>query len=119
MVKICDYALILDEPANDDDCGGALAQARRVAKPTPGQWAYLRRGLTQPGGKLPLFDEQGQRYPQRTIQSCIDQGWAEPWFNNPIKPDWTVCRLTKRGAALIQTPDAEPRPVAPAKPRTA
>ena len=116
MVKICDYALILDEPANDHDCTGAIAASRPAVKPTPAQWAYLRRGLTQPGGKLPLFDEHGQRYAARTIQSCIDQGWAEPWFANPIKPDWTVCRLTKRGAALVQNAAAKPQL---AKPRTA
>lgn len=102
MVRICDYALILDEPANDDLCDPAVALRSGAPRPTPGQWSYLQRGLTQPGGKLPLFDENGQRYPARTIQSCIDRGWAEPWFANPVKPDWTVCRLSKRGAAMIQ-----------------
>lgn len=116
MVRISTYALILDEPANDDDCDGVSAAHKRGVKPTPGQWAYLRRGLTQPGGKLPLFDENGQRYAPRTIQSCIDQGWAEPWFANPIKPDWTVCRLTRRGAALVQRESAKPQL---AKPRSA
>jgi hypothetical protein len=73
------------------------------ARPTPAQKAWLTRGLGQPGGKLPLFDEQGQHYPQRTIRSCISQGWAEPWFDNPLKPDWMVCRLTEagRGAARL------------------
>ncbi len=70
---------------------------RRRHRPTPAQQAWLRRGLDQPGGKLPLFDEQGQRYSAQTIRSCIEQGWAEPWFDNPIKPDWLVCRLTAAG----------------------
>lgn len=116
MVRICNYALISDEPANDDLCSPSAALRAGAPRPTPGQWAYLQRGLTQPGGKLPLFDENGQRYSARTVQSCIDQGWAEPWFANPIKPDWTVCRLSKRGAALIQTPGAKPLT---AKPRSA
>lgn len=61
----------------------------------------MRRGLDEPGGKLPLFDRNGQRYARRTIQSCIDQGWATPWFNNPIKPDWLICRLTEAGEAAL------------------
>jgi hypothetical protein len=28
-------------------------------------------------------------------------GWAEPWFSNPIKPDWLVCRLTEAGRAAV------------------
>lgn len=76
-------------------------RARARARPTPAQKAWLRRGLDQPGGKLPLFDEEGQHYLQRTIRSCIDQGWAEPWFHNPLKPDWTVCRLTDAGRRRV------------------
>jgi len=75
----------------------ALENRRRRARPTVTQLAWLRRGLDQAGGKLPLFDQFGQRYDSRTIRSCIDQGWAEPWFDNPIKPDWQVCRLTEAG----------------------
>ncbi|MBO6838643.1 MAG: hypothetical protein JJ878_18845 [Alphaproteobacteria bacterium] len=64
----------------------------------------MRRGLRQPGGKLPLFDNEGQRISDRTVRSCIEQGWAEPWFNNPLKPDWLVCKLTESGRDLA-TPD--------------
>jgi hypothetical protein len=73
-------------------------------EPTQAQRVWLRRGLNQPGGKLPLFDYSGQRVDQRTIRSCIDQGWAEPWFDNPTKPDWLVCRLTDKGRALFTEP---------------
>lgn len=72
----------------------------RQTKPTKMQIAYLRRGLNQPGGKLPLFDSAGQRVKDRIVQRCLDEGWAEPWFSNPIKPDWLVCKLTARGKAL-------------------
>lgn len=75
----------------------------RRGRPTAAQRAYLRRGLDQPGWKLPLFDEEGQRYSTRTIRSCIAQGWAEAWFRNPMKPDWTVCRLTEAGYALVRS----------------
>lgn len=70
-------------------------------RPTDAQLRYLRRGLRQAGGKLPLFDEHGQQISVHTIQSCISAGWAEPWFENPIKPDWLVCKLTPSGRALF------------------
>ena len=70
-------------------------------KPTEAQRRYLARGMSQPGGKLPLFDEQGQEYDARTIRACIKAGWAEPWFANPLKPDWLVCKLTEAGRAAL------------------
>lgn len=72
-----------------------------ACRPTPAQRAYLSRGLDQPGGKLPLFDSDGQRYDPRIIRACIDHGWATPWFANPMKPDWLVCRLTDAGRAVL------------------
>jgi len=69
--------------------------------PTKAQRKWLERGLSQPGGKLPIFDEQGQRISDRTVKSCIEKGWAKPWFNNPIKPDWNVCKLTEAGRLAI------------------
>lgn len=73
--------------------------------PTAAQLRYLSRGLTQPGGKLPLFDEEGQAVPTDVVQACIARGLASPWFRNPIKPDWLVCRLTDRGRDLINVTD--------------
>ena len=73
------------------------------AGPTAAQLAWLKRGLAQPGGKLPLFDDSGQRVNTRTIKSCISQGWAEPWFANPIKPDWLVCKLTDEGRRISKS----------------
>ena len=70
--------------------------------PTEPQREWLRRGLTQAGGKLPLFWPDGRRIDTRTVRSCIEQGWAEPWFANPLKPDWLVCRLTDTGRALFR-----------------
>lgn len=69
--------------------------------PTPVQLAWLQRGLREPGGKLPLFDEDGKRVDARTIKACIDQGWAQPWFANPLKPDWLICRLTEAGRSAL------------------
>lgn len=74
----------------------------RGTRPTAAQRAWLRRGLEQAGGKLPLFDGNGKRIGERTVRACIEHGWAEPWFNNPIKPDWLVCKLTEAGRRLVE-----------------
>ncbi len=65
------------------------------------QRRYLSLGVGQPGGKLPLFDRQGREIDRKTVESCIDHGWAEPWFTNPTKPDWLVCKLTSAGYAVL------------------
>jgi hypothetical protein len=72
------------------------------AAPTAVQLFWLRRGLDQAGGKLPLFDLEGKRIDPRTIRRCLEAGWAEPWFANPIKPDWLVCKLTDEGRAVAR-----------------
>jgi hypothetical protein len=87
-------AAVLEKP------GKGLGRNRH-ARPTPAQMVWLRRGLEEPGGKLPLFDNEGQRYNPRTIQSCLEHGWAEPWIGNPTKPDWLVCKLTKAGRNAV------------------
>ncbi len=69
--------------------------------PTPTQRRWLARGLGQPGGKLPLFDEHGQKVSERTVRSCIHSGWAEPWFSNPLKPDWLICKITSAGIDAV------------------
>ena len=72
--------------------------------PTLLEILYLRRGLTQPGGKLPLFDLDGQDVDAALVRRCMARGWAEPWFNNPLKPDWLVCKLTDTGRQLATVP---------------
>jgi hypothetical protein len=67
------------------------------ASATPAQRTWLRRGLNQPGGKLPLFDREGRQINPRIVRACLKHGWAEPWFSNPLKPDWLVCKLTETG----------------------
>jgi hypothetical protein len=71
------------------------------AKPNPAQRRYLVRGLDQAGGKLPLFDEDGQHIHPALVRACIAHGWAEPWFGNPLKPDWLVCKLTEKGRRAL------------------
>jgi hypothetical protein len=93
---------ILPLASNDD---GAPESGRPVAspskiRPSKAQRAWLRRGLGQPGGKLPLFDQQGQSVSPRVVKACLDKGWAEPWFSNPLKPDWLICKLTESGRGI-------------------
>jgi hypothetical protein len=70
--------------------------------PTMGQHLYLRRGLSQAGGKLPLFDLDGQVVAEDIVRRCLAEGWAEPWFQNPLKPDWLVCKLTAAGRRVAE-----------------
>lgn len=70
-------------------------------RPIETQRRYLERGLEQPGGKLPLFDRDGRAVSRQTVESCIAHGWATPWFANPTKPDWLVCKLTPAGYAVL------------------
>lgn len=72
-----------------------------TARPTPAQRVWLSRGLEQPGGKLPLFDRDGRRVSTQMVRACLESGWAEPWFANPMKPDWLVCKLTASGRAAL------------------
>ncbi len=81
---------------------GRPALHTNMARPSKSQKAWLVRGLDQPGGKLPLFDSEGKKISSRTVKSCIQQGWAVPWFENPIKPDWLVCKLTQSGRTILQ-----------------
>jgi hypothetical protein len=74
-------------------------------RPSSAQLRYLRLGMDAPGGKLPLFDGQGQEISPKTIRACIERGWSQPWFTNPLKPDWLVCRLTPAGRELVQRLD--------------
>ena len=88
---------------------GEGAARKAGAAPNAAQLAYLRAGLDQPGGKLPLFDAAGAAIPAALIRACIAKGWAERWFHNPMAPDWLVCRLTPRGAKAAREAVAQRR----------
>ena len=76
------------------------AVPRLKPQPTAEERRFLQLGLSQPGRKLPLFDQHGQPVRAELIRACIARGWAERWFSNPLAPEWLVCRLTDRGAAV-------------------
>ena len=81
--------------------GKPSARKKGIGGPSPQQSKWLAHGLDQAGGKLPLFDDVGQRFSERTVQSCIEKSWAKPWFDNPIKPDWLICKLTDSGRQVL------------------
>ncbi|ALK08753.1 hypothetical protein [Blastochloris viridis] len=86
-----------------------------AAQPSEAQRRYLARGLAEPGGKLPLFDDVGREVPLKTIEACVKHGWAERWTANPVKPDWVVCKLTPAGYRAL---GAEPPPPPSDRPGT-
>ncbi len=112
-------------PSKDADHGstrGSTDLSRDIAagvRPTEAQRRYLERGLTEPGGKLPLFDRDGREVPRKTVESCVAHGWAEPWVQNPIRPDWLVCRLTATGYRALgrEPPGGAPAPGGPERHR--
>lgn len=75
---------------------------RTITKPSPAQRRWLERGLTQPGGKLPLFDGDGRKVNLQVVKKCVECGWAEPWFANQMKPEWLVCKLTSAGRSMLE-----------------
>ncbi|KZL21377.1 hypothetical protein PsAD2_00668 [Pseudovibrio axinellae] len=75
--------------------------SKGIDRPSPTQLKWLRRGLNEAGGKLPLFDESGRQVPAATVRVCVAAGWAEPWFSNPLKPEWLVCKLTEKGREVL------------------
>src|SRR5437868_2606315 len=88
------------DKVSESDAGGGASRKGDI-RPSEAQRRYLARGLSQAGGKLPLFDRDGREVPKKTIESCVAHGWAEPWTHNPIRPDWLVCRLTEAGYRVL------------------
>lgn len=64
---------------------------------------WLRAGLSRPDGRLAMFDQFGEPVNKAMVRSAIAFGLVEPWFASPMRPQWTVCRLTPKGRqALIR-----------------
>jgi hypothetical protein len=100
-----DAAVFVDRETSRRAPAGPTVQALNDNEPaghapTLAELFYLRRGVSQPGGKLPLFDLDGQAVAAAIVRRCLERGWAEPWFNNPLKPGWLVCKLTPAGRRL-------------------
>ena len=96
---------VVDDKPGGNQAGikasGKAKEPGTVERPNPAQRRYLMRGLSQPGGKLPLFDEDGKPVHPALVKACVAHGWAEPWFDNPMKPDWLICKLTEKGRQAV------------------
>ena len=84
--------------------GADTQDSRPEVRLSSAQRKWLERGLTQPGGKLPLFDSDGRKVSPQVVKKCVEAGWAEPWFANQLKPDWLVCKLTAAGRSALSEP---------------
>ncbi|MEQ9042600.1 MAG: hypothetical protein RLO23_02140 [Alphaproteobacteria bacterium] len=69
---------------------------------TVAQRRWLECGLDGRDGKLPLFDRDGRAIHPQTIRRCVELGYAEPWFRDPLRTDFPVCKLTPRGRTLAE-----------------
>jgi len=67
---------------------------------------WLSGGLKREDGRLALFDLFGEPIDRGAVKKAIAQGYAEPWFASPMRPQWTVCRLTPKGRTALNRPSA-------------
>ncbi len=65
---------------------------------------WLRGGATRGDGRLALFDQFAEPIDKTLIKTAVASGYAEPWFASPMRPQWTVCRLTPKGRAFLERP---------------
>ena len=65
---------------------------------------WLRGGQARDDGRLALFDQFGEPIDRKVVKTAIASGFAEPWFANPMRPQWTVCRLTAKGHEFLSRP---------------
>ena len=63
---------------------------------------WLQGGAERDDGRLAIFDMFGEPVNKAVIKSAIGSGLAEPWFSSPMRPQWTVCRITAKGRASLK-----------------
>ena len=75
----------------------------RLKKPAPSlaQKKYLQKGMSNMSGKLPLFDPDGQRYCERTVEACVRAGWARPAYRNNALKGMAIMRITREGRRTV------------------
>ena len=74
-------------------------RAARILETEMRDW--LRGGTTREDGRLALFDQFAEPVDKNVIKTAVASGFAEPWFASPMRPQWTVCRLTKKGREFL------------------
>jgi hypothetical protein len=84
-----------------------IEQSRKSARVSDREMReWLSGGLKRPESRLALFDQFGEPIDRALVRKAISSGYAEPWFANPMRPEWMVCRLTARGRAALARHDA-------------
>lgn len=63
--------------------------------------SWLRAGADRQDGRLALFDQFGEPIEKKIVRTAIVSGLAEHWFASPMRPQWTVCRLTQKGRTYL------------------
>ena len=81
---------------------------RRAREINMDMQSWLKGGLGREDGRLAIFDTFGEPVNKAVIKTAIASGYAEPWFSSPMRPQWTVCRLTAKGRAAVSG-SAKPR----------
>jgi len=68
-------ARVVDDRPGERQAGvkasGKVRAPGTAERPNPAQRRYLIRGLSQPGGKLPLFDEDGKHVHPALVKACV------------------------------------------------
>ncbi|MEJ2027151.1 MAG: hypothetical protein P8X52_06795, partial [Limibacillus sp.] len=74
-----------------------------AVRPSPEELNWMRRGLGQPGGKIPVFDENDNPVDPKIVRRCLEQQWVEPWIGNQKNPNnlYMACRLSPLGRRLV------------------
>ncbi len=73
--------------------------AARIFETDMREW--LSGGEARDDGRLALFDQFGEPIDKKVVSAAIASGFAEPWFASPMRPQWTVCRLTSKGQDFL------------------
>ena len=62
---------------------------------------WLQAGKDRSDGRLAIFDQFGEPVNKSIVKKAMASGLAEPWFASPMRPQWTVCRITPKGRASL------------------
>ena len=66
------------------------------------QMNYLLCAAERIDGKLPLFDSNGEKIPQTTIDAVVSKGWAEPVYKKTFLKDMEIYRITELGRKILK-----------------